>query len=188
VRLPADGDPVSVRVSSRRTRPGPRVFRLKVAPQAGEVVTQNNQRDVQIDVPRSPRAYPLLRRGAALRAEVRAAGDQRRSRTSSSSRWCGPAENKHFPLRHQSPEELVAGFPKTREELFEYRGIVLGSVEASAFTADQLRMIAEFRRRRGGGLLVLGGGRSFAEGGYAGTPIAEVLPVTLQKATRGSRT
>jgi hypothetical protein len=31
------------------------------------------------------------------------------------------------------------------------------------------------RLRRGGGLLMLGGRRSFAEGGWAGTPVAEVL-------------
>jgi antitoxin (DNA-binding transcriptional repressor) of toxin-antitoxin stability system len=62
---------------------------------------------------------------------------------------------------------------------------VLGSVEASAFTADQLRMIAEFVDVRGGGLLVLGGGRALAEGGYPGTPVADVLPVTLQKANPG---
>ena len=71
------------------------------------------------------------------------------------------------------------GFPKTREELFAYRGLVLGSVEASAFTADQLRMIAEFVDVRGGGLLLLGGHRAFAEGGYAGTPVADVMPVML---------
>ena len=34
---------------------------------------------------------------------------------------------------------------------------MLGSVEAGAFTGDQLRMIGEFVERRGGGLLVLGG-------------------------------
>jgi uncharacterized membrane protein len=95
------------------------------------------------------------------------------------------AENKHFRFDVNAPEELVAGFPKTREELFAYRGLVLGSVEASAFTADQLRMIAEFVDVRGGGLLVLGGGRSFAEGGYAGTPLAEVLPVAIEKSNTG---
>jgi len=44
-----------------------------------------------------------------------------------------------------------------------------------------LRMIAEFVDVRGGGLLLLGGHRAFAEGGYAGTPVAEVMPVTLAK-------
>ena len=57
----------------------------------------------------------------------------------------------------------MAGFPKTGEELFAYRAIVLGSVEAESFTADQLRMIAEFVDVRGGGLLLLGGLHAFAE-------------------------
>ena len=40
-------------------------------------------------------------------------------------------------------------------------------------------MIADFVSERGGGLLMLGSRRSFAEGGYAGTPVADVLPVVL---------
>jgi uncharacterized membrane protein len=93
------------------------------------------------------------------------------------------AENKHLRLDvDASGVELAAGFPKTREELFAYRALVLGSVEASAFTADQLRMIAEFVDVRGGGLLLLGGHRAFAEGGYAGTPVEDVMPVTLGRA------
>jgi len=57
---------------------------------------------------------------------------------------------------------------------------VLGSIEASHFTHDQLRMIADFVSQRGGGLLALGGRLSFSEGGYAGTPVDEVLPVVLE--------
>jgi len=59
---------------------------------------------------------------------------------------------------------------------------VLGSIEAAAFTADQQRMIADFVNQRGGGLLALGGRRAFAEGGYAGTPVADALPVQLDAA------
>ena len=74
------------------------------------------------------------------------------------------ADNKHLRLDiDPAGVELAAGFPKTREELFAYRGLMLGSIEASAFTADQLRMIAEFVDVRGGGLLLLGGPRAFAE-------------------------
>src|SRR6185436_10017986 len=46
-------------------------------------------------------------------------------------------------------------------------------------SGDQLRMIADFVDHRGGGLLVVGGRRSLAEGGYAGTPVADALPVVL---------
>jgi hypothetical protein len=60
--------------------------------------------------------------------------------------------------------------------------LILGSVEAASFTPDQLRMIADFVNKRGGTLMMLGGRRSFAEGGWAGTPVGEVLPVTLEAA------
>jgi uncharacterized membrane protein len=90
------------------------------------------------------------------------------------------AKNKYLRLDVDDAEELAAGFPKTREELYAYRGLVLGSVEASFFSGDQLRMLADFVSVRGGGLLMLGGARSFGEGGYAGTPLAEALPVVVE--------
>src|SRR3954452_9910948 len=43
-------------------------------------------------------------------------------------------------------------------------------------------MIADFVSKRGGGLLMLGGRRSFAEGGWGGTPVGDVLPVALDSA------
>ena len=94
------------------------------------------------------------------------------------------ADNKYLRLGVDHPDELVAAFPKTREELFQYRGLILGSIEAGAFTGDQLRMIAEFVDRRGGGLLILGGARAFSEGGYAGTAVADVLPLVLDASAR----
>lgn len=96
------------------------------------------------------------------------------------------AERKYARLGVRDSLELAGGFPASREELFAYRGLVLGSVEASFFTPDQLRMLAEFVSVRGGGLLALGGRASFAEGGYRGTPLAEVLPVALDRAPRGA--
>ena len=42
-------------------------------------------------------------------------------------------------------------------------------------------MLADFVSKRGGGLLMLGGRRSFAEGGWGGTPVGEVLPVVLDE-------
>jgi uncharacterized membrane protein len=186
VVLPADGDPVSVRVRFTASDAGPRVFRLKVAPQPGEVVTQNNQRDVQIDI-RDRRERILYYEGEPrfeMKFARRAVSDDPNLQLVTLQRT---ADNKHLRLDiDASGVELAAGFPKTREELFAYRGVVLGSIEASAFTADQLRMIAEFVDVRGGGLLLLGGARAFAEGGYAGTPLAEVMPVVIDRAQRGA--
>ena len=185
VRLPADGDPVSVRVRFTADKAGPRVFRLKVPPQPGEVVTQNNERDVQIDV-RDRRERILYYEGEPrfeMKFMRRAIADDPNLELVTLQRT---AENKYLRLDiDPAGVELAGGFPKTREELFKYRGIVLGSIEASAFTADQLHMIADFVDVRGGGLLVLGGQRSFAEGGFAGTPIAEALPVVIGRSGSG---
>ena len=181
IRLPADGDPAAVRVRFTATEAGPRVFTLKIAPQPGEVVTQNNQRDVQIDV-RDRRERILYFEGEP-RFEMKfmrlAIADDPNLQLVTLQRT---AENKFYRFDvDPSGEELAAGFPKTREELFAYRAIVLGSVEASTFTGDQLRMLSDFVDVRGGGLLFLGGPHAFAEGGYAGTPVAEVMPVVIER-------
>ena len=78
VTLPADGESATVRVRFTANEAGPRVFRFKVAPQPGEQVTQNNARDALIEVARSPREDPLLRRRAALRDEVHPPRGRRR--------------------------------------------------------------------------------------------------------------
>jgi uncharacterized membrane protein len=73
----------------------------------------------------------------------------------------------------------VNGFPKSEEELFRYDALILGSMEATFFTFDQLKAIEQFVSRRGGTLLALGGSKSFNMGGYGNTPLADLLPIYL---------
>jgi hypothetical protein len=94
------------------------------------------------------------------------------------------AERKFLRLGVRDSLELASGFPTSRAELFAYRAIVMGSIEASFFEPDQLRMLGDFVSQRGGGLLALGGRSALAEGGYRGTPVAEVLPLALDRSTR----
>ncbi len=77
--------------------------------------------------------------------------------------------------------ELRAGFPKTAEELYRYHAIVLDDVEADFFSPDQMLLVKEFVRQRGGGLLMLGGQESFKNGKFDRTPIGELLPVYLDQ-------
>lgn len=179
VALPAEGESAVTRVHLTASEPGPRTFRFRIAAQPSEPITENNQQDVLVQVTDDrekvlyvegePR-YELkfIRRAVSEDKNVQVVCLQRTS------------QNKFLRLDVDDAEELAGGFPRTREELFKYRGLVLGSVEASFFTPDQLRMIAEFVSQRGGGLLMLGGRHSFAEGGYGQTPLADVLPVVLE--------
>jgi uncharacterized membrane protein len=73
---------------------------------------------------------------------------------------------------------LTSGVPSRRDQLYAYDALVVANVEGDFFTRSQLTTVADFVSERGGGLLVLGG-RAFAKGGLAGTPLEEVLPVEL---------
>lgn len=79
--------------------------------------------------------------------------------------------------------ELRGGFPKTAEELFQYQAVIVGDLEAEFFTRDQQALLQRFVSERGGGFLMLGGAESFREGNYAGTTIASMLPVYLDRPT-----
>ena len=178
VPLAADGEPTTVRVRFTATEPGARTVRFRIPSQAGEEITQNNVREVLLDV--RDRKEKILFFDGEPHFEVkfirRAVDDDKNLQLVVLERT---AENKYMRIMVDNPDELAAAFPKTRDELFAYRGLILGSIEASAFSGDQLRMIADFADRRGGGLLMVGGKRAFAEGGYAGTPVADALPVVL---------
>jgi hypothetical protein len=76
--------------------------------------------------------------------------------------------------------ELRNGFPKTPEELFKYRALIIDDVEAEFFTADQMSLVQRYVSERGGGLLMLGGMESFADGKFVRTAIGEMLPTYLR--------
>ena len=78
VKLPIDGEPAAVRVRFTASDAGPRVFRFRIAPRAGELVTQNNQREALDRRLRPHREDPVLRGRAAARDEVPAPRRRRR--------------------------------------------------------------------------------------------------------------
>ncbi len=186
ITLPPDGQSLTARVHFTANEAGARLFRFRVPPQDGEEVTQNNTRDMLLEV-RDRREKVLYFEGEP-RAEAKFVHQAvENDKNLQVAMLIRTAENKYYRREISSADELATGFPKTREELFAYRGLILGSVEAAAFTPEQLRMISDFVNKRGGGLLMLGGRRSFAEGGWAGTPVGEVLPVVIESDGGASR-
>ncbi len=181
VEFGASGEPTPTRVRFSLADRGPRRLRFRIPPQEGELVTENNARDILIEVlderekilylEGEPRfELKFIRRAIASDENLQVVTLQR------------TADGKFLRLDVDDGEELIGGFPRTREELFQYRALILGSIEASFFTHDQLQMIADFVGERGGGLLAIGGRNAFAQGGFAGTPVEEALPVILRDA------
>ena len=190
VTLPGDGESQTVKVRVKAVDEGPRTFQFSIAPLENEEVAQNNTRDALLDVVNrrekilylegEPRPEPkFIRQATDLDDNIQVVLLQRTAEATVSS------PEKYLRLGVDGAEELAAGFPAERKELFGYRGIILGTVEAAAFTPEQQRMLEDFVDVRGGGLIALGGPRSFSEGGWAGTPMAEALPVVLDRGSKG---
>jgi len=86
-------------------------------------------------------------------------------------------------LGTRDAEELAGGFPKTAEELYPYRAVIVDDLEAEFFTRDQLTLLQKYVSERGGALLMLGGVGSYQDGGYGRTPVGDLLPVYLTTPT-----
>ena len=143
IALTNDGEPTTVKVHFTANEAGARTIRFRIPQQEGEKITQNNVREVLLDV--HDRKEKILFFDGEPHFEVkfirRAVADDPNLQLVVLQRT---TDTKFFRILIDSPDELAAGFPKTRDELFSYRGLILGSIEANAFTGDQLRMIADF--------------------------------------------
>lgn len=157
---------------------GVKSIRARLEPIAGETNTLNNDLTQTLSVDDAKRRilyvegeprweYKFLRRAAEDDPALQIVSMLRTT------------QNKIYRQGIANPNELVDGFPTKPEELFNYQGLILGSVEAAYFTATQQQLIKDFVDRRGGGLLFLGGRLALSDGGYNVPPFAELLPVTL---------
>lgn len=72
------------------------------------------------------------------------------------------------------PSKLQAG------QLSGCRGIILNNIPAWEIPADFLASVPFFVNAQGGGLLMVGGKKSFGSGGYFRSPVDELLPVSLE--------
>ena len=84
-------------------------------------------------------------------------------------------------LNIKDETELVGGFPRRAEELYQYTAIIVDDLEAEFFTMDQMSLMQKYVSERGGGFLALGGFDSLVEGGYRDTPVGAMLPVYLNR-------
>ncbi len=86
--------------------------------------------------------------------------------------------NKFYRQGMETENVLESGFPK-QEELNGYDGVIIGSVEAGFFSAEDAQNLYDYVSRRGGGLLLFGARQSLADGGWQNTNLADLVPVLL---------
>jgi uncharacterized membrane protein len=152
---------------------GPRTVQVTVEPLSGEENTQNNTLTRLVNV--TPRKMRILYVEGEPRWEfkfIRRAVEDDPSLELESILRTTP--NKTYNQGYKG-----GVFPTKAEDLFAYDGLILGSVEANYFTPIQQELIRQFADRRGGGVLFLGGRFALTEGGYASSPLAEMMPVKV---------
>ncbi len=79
------------------------------------------------------------------------------------------------------------GVPVDLGSLASYDAVVLSDLNARALSESQMELVASYVRDLGGGLLMVGARDSFGLGGWAYTPVEEVLPATFDLRERRDR-
>ena len=95
--------------------------------------------------------------------------------------WLRTTPRKTYRQGTADPEELADGFPKSLEALYRYDMVIIGSLPATSFDDEQHDWLTRFVAERGGGLLALAGRHALDNGGWDVKPLAEALPVTLER-------
>jgi uncharacterized membrane protein len=82
---------------------------------------------------------------------------------------------QHLRIDTRTPQEV----PADLTGLAAYGSVVLDDVSALDLSQAQQAALRSFVGTAGGGLLAIGGSHSYGVGGYAGTPLEEILPVSM---------
>ncbi|MBF0280522.1 MAG: hypothetical protein HQM13_22185 [SAR324 cluster bacterium] len=159
------------------TQEGNVVYTLRIPEKDGEIITRNNRRNFLVSnqqnqadilyIEGHPRhEYKFIQRAVQADQSLRLVT------------YLQTGPHKFLRQGIKDPKELEQGYPLTAEELFQYEAVIFGDIPKAFFSDEQLAMTEEFVSRRGAGFLMLGGTTAFEEN-FIGTPIADILPITL---------
>jgi uncharacterized membrane protein len=153
-----------------------RKLRVAVTPQEGESTLEDNEASLHVLVI-EPRVRVLYVEGT-MRPEYK---DLRRAlEMDPNLQFIGmvQVQPRRFWAQGSIGDITLHGLPATDADFALFDVIILGDLDRTYFSNGQLQKLADFVNR-GGGLMMLGGHNSFGPGGFQGTKLEEVLPVTV---------
>jgi len=80
-------------------------------------------------------------------------------------------------------EVPASAFPASLRELVDYDLVILDNVSGFDLSLAKMDLLEHYVRDAGGGVVKIGGDRSYGAGGYYGTPVERLLPVTMNVKT-----
>jgi Ca-activated chloride channel family protein len=80
----------------------------------------------------------------------------------------------------QIERRAASSVPPSASDLSAFDGIVLVNTPATSLSLDQQRTLQSFVQDLGRGLVVVGGSRTFSPGGYQGTVLDDMMPVSAE--------
>ncbi len=155
--------------------PPPGVYRLKVQAdqQEGELVTTNNAQIAFVDVREGGGRILYLEGAARLEATFLQRSLRRFPDLDLTYRWIPSDTASSWPI------DLGDDFQPGRYDVY-----ILGDLDSAALGEQQLSELAA-TVSAGAGLVTLGGFRAYEAGGYASTPLADVIPIAMDANAQG---
>lgn len=80
-------------------------------------------------------------------------------------------------------EVPASALPANLHELVDYDLVILDNVSGFDLSLAKMELLEYYVRDAGGGVVKIGGGKSYGAGGYYGTPVERLLPVTMNVKT-----
>jgi hypothetical protein len=174
VKATSDGALVPIRFTYVPENAGEIKLTLEAAAQPGELVTTNNRLSTFVNVLKGGIRILYLEsfppRPEQKFLVVDSLGSSRDIHVD--------ARNLNLAAPQTRPKDLGELMKPGKCDVY-----ILGDIDSSAFTQQELTDLAE-AVDKGAGLIMLGGTHSFGPGGYADTPLGEVLPVRMNRLER----
>ena len=166
------GESIPLELDTVPQTPGEYKVTLRVPNQPGELVTTNNEMSTFVTVLKG--GINVLYLEGALRV------DQLYLRRSLDASPDVKVDFVRLDPRDpkQRPADLLERFQPGKYDVY-----IIGDVDSSQLTTEELQALARVVQN-GAGLAMLGGFHTFGPGGYAETPLAAVLPVTMDPRER----
>jgi uncharacterized membrane protein len=161
----------------RPTSKGRHTYTVRVPPVAEEKIIQNNQRSVMALVV-EPGIRVLYIEGT-LRAEYGALVDRFLAKDPDVEFYALVQTRPNVFFKRTNMTDLKLDvIPRDAETINKFDVFILGDIDSTYIRPQQQELFVR-RVREGAGLVMLGGYHSLGPGGYAGTPLGGILPVTL---------